>query len=479
MALLPVIALLVLCAALAILLLPMLTIVHWAWTDQYGAHSHGYLVLALACYFAWRILKAAPDGFHFKPALSAAIPLGAALAVALAARALYIGPIQTVLVPVIGWFAIAMCLGWLTALRLAWPFLFLYFGMPIGGPLIPVLQDVTTSVSTALIGLTQMPFYVDGSFVHLASGVFEIASGCSGLNYLIAALTIAAAQCTLHLSTAKARAKLMVAAAVAGLLANWVRVASLIAIGHYTEMRHYLIRVEHFWFGWALFLVLFAPVVVYGRHLAGREPEGNEEPKPLRALPSMRWFWIALSGTAAATLLAGAVFIKSLQPLPADLMTSMQTGATTVDAFASGWQPRAIGGQQSMSVMREPANIEMYRLNYENETADAYMGHPETSVTGDRWQLSERSVVDLDLAGRRLSIVEYRGTLQNSEYIIWELPAIGGRLVQSRARRIVATLAARISGRTDSQLWALQAACLGDCGRARRDLRSVLTAGIQ
>jgi exosortase len=446
MALLPVIALLVLCAALAILLLPMLTIVHWAWTDQYGAHSHGYLVLALACYFAWRILKATPDGFRFKPALSAAIPLGAALAMALATRALYIGPIQTVLVPVIGWFTIALCLGWLTALRLAWPFLFLYFGMPIGGPLIPVLQNVTTSVSTALIGLTQMPFYVDGSFVHLASGVFEIASGCSGLNYLIAALTIAAAQCTLHLSTAKARAKLMVAAAVAGLLANWVRVATLIA---------------------------------YGRHLAGREPEGNDEPKPLRALPSMRWFWIALSGMAAAALLAGAVFIKSLQPLPADLMTSMQSGAKTVDAFASGWQPHAVGGQEAMSVISEPADVEMYRLKYENETANAYMGHPESSITGDRWQLSERTIVDLDLAGRRLSIVEYRGTLQNSEYIIWELPAIGGRLVQSRARRIVATLAARISGRTDSQLWALQAACLGDCGRARRDLRSVLTAGIQ
>ena len=58
----PVVALAVMLAGIAAAFWPMLVVLHLTWIDKYGAHSHGYLVLALCIWFAvraWRKLVSA------------------------------------------------------------------------------------------------------------------------------------------------------------------------------------------------------------------------------------------------------------------------------------------------------------------------------------------------------------------------------------------------------------------------------------
>ncbi len=476
MALTPVIALLALFAGLAVMLQPLLTIVHGAWTNKFGANSHGYLVLALACYFGWKILRQSPDRTRFRPSLSAAIPLAAAVAAALAAHALFVGAIQSALVPIIIGLCIALCLGWLTALRLVWPLLFLYFAMPVWGPAHQPLQNLTTSIAARLLGLIHIPFYVEGNFVHLVSGTIEIAMGCSGLNYLVAALTLAAAQCTLQLSTAAARVKLVAAAALAGLCANWLRVTSLIAIGHFTEMRHYLIRVEHFWFGWAIFTASLAPVVLYGRWLADQEPVSESGLVPPPGLPPLQWLWAVPAVATAGLLVIGAVLTQSLQVVPADFTTALRHQLMPVTEFASGWRPHAGGGAQAQVMMANLGRLEIFQFKYPTQTGEANIGLQENSVTGEGWHITERSLINFKRAGRTIPVIEYRGVIHNEPRVIWEFPSVGGRMVQSKTQRVLAMLAARLESRADAECLALHAACLGDCETARNEMRAVLLA---
>jgi exosortase len=476
MARLPAIALLVVFAALAVLLWPVLVLLNGAWTDKFGAHSHGYVVLALAVYFGWRILKAS-SSLQFKPSLSAANPLGVAAASAMLAQLLLVGPVQTVLLPIIVGLAVALCLGWRAAFSVMWPLLFLYLAMPAWGPVNPILQKVTVEVSTAVLGLTHIPFYVEGNFVHLGSGTFQIADGCSGLNYLIAALTIAGTQCTLHLSTTAARVKLMLAATLAGLLANWARVTSLIVIGHVTDMQHYLIRVEHFWFGWVLFMLMLTPVVLYGRWLSGREPEAAPRSPTLAdwQLP-LRWITVAFAVGAGGLIAAGAIFIGSLDRAPLDQISVFSGKVTSSPRFESGWRPHFVNGGGAATLMGSVGEVEVFHLAYALQTREGYVGHPENSVTGEHWQEGNRALVELRFAGQPVRVVEHQGQFEDEQRIIWELPMVGGRMAESRARRIAAMLSERLAGKTDAQVWALNAACRGDCDGARAQLRSVLGA---
>ncbi len=42
---------------------------------------------------------------------------------------------------------------------------------------------------------------------------------------------------------------------VVAILANWVRVFSIVLAGHLTNMKHPLITKGHYWFGWGVFAV--------------------------------------------------------------------------------------------------------------------------------------------------------------------------------------------------------------------------------
>ena len=50
----------------------------------------------------------------------------------------------------------------------------------------------------------------------------------------------------------------LVVMAVLALLANWVRVYTVIERGYQTDMQTYLVSVSHYWFGWGVFAVALA-----------------------------------------------------------------------------------------------------------------------------------------------------------------------------------------------------------------------------
>jgi len=136
--------------------------------------------------------------------------------------------------------------------QLLFPFFYLYFAVPEGEFLVPYLQDWTALVLVSLLKLIGMPVFVEGRYVSIPSGSFTVAEACSGINYLIATLSVATMFAYLQFHSYWRRAIFMVAAVVVPLVANGMRAFGIVMISHLSD--YTLAKgVDHFIYGWGFF----------------------------------------------------------------------------------------------------------------------------------------------------------------------------------------------------------------------------------
>ena len=134
----------------------------------------------------------------------------------------------------------------------AFPFFYLYFAVPEGEFLVPYLQDWTAMVVVNLLQLTGIPVFLEGRYLTIPSGSFVVAEACSGVNYLIATLSVGAMFMYLQFRAGWRRLLFMVAAVVVPLLANGVRAYGIVMISHLSNYK-YAQGVDHFVYGWVFF----------------------------------------------------------------------------------------------------------------------------------------------------------------------------------------------------------------------------------
>ena len=454
----------ILLAAVVLGAWPMYQELNSAWMDQYGAMSHGYLVLAITLWFGVRAWRAPPPLPVSRPAWWVAPILVGLVLCSYVAEQLFFGGIRTALLPLQFVAAIATCLGFPAARRLAGPATFLYFGLPVWGPLNGVLQWLTVRVAQFLIHLVGVPAYVEGNYVQLPEGTFQIASGCSGLSFFIVALTLGTFACTLHVHQWRHRCKLMVAALLAGLIANWLRVSSVIVIGYLTDMQSYLIRVDHLLYGWVLFIVVMLPVFWLTRRYTDAEQarasaatSGNPGLAPVQGN-----VWPAVALCAAILLLP---------------MISLKTGtgpeqSSTSQSFPSGWQPKFVGARETLQEL--PNSVEVYRASYTPQSRAARISLPENTVTGHEWRAAGSSVIPVSLASGSLDVVEYRGFLRGRERLVWAWYDVAGIRASTKVGYRVAEIQGLLRGRHDASITAISSNCLGNCMKTRSSLQVAL-----
>ena len=166
--------------------------------------------------------------------------------------------------------------GWQLARRVAFAVLFLYFALPVWELISAPLQSLTAFVCLWLTRLVGIPVTMDAHVIYIPEGWFEIAGGCNGLHFLIVALAIAAVHGEVHRDDVRSRLWLLGIAAGLALVTNWLRVFIIIVAGHVTDMQHFLVRVDHYYFGW--FLFTFALLFYF--YLSSYVPRGGGATQP-------------------------------------------------------------------------------------------------------------------------------------------------------------------------------------------------------
>jgi exosortase len=132
---------------------------------------------------------------------------------------------------------------------------FFWFVTPVWGPINEFLQWSSVKAVNYIMSFTGIPTFVYEEYVEIPAGTFEIADGCSGLRYVIAALALVTFYSVMYLQRARS-VGLLVAFAVGGaMLTNWLRITALILIGQYSDMQAEIIS-DHNMFGWWLFIPL-------------------------------------------------------------------------------------------------------------------------------------------------------------------------------------------------------------------------------
>lgn len=449
------------------------------WRDDSNTttYTHGFLVAAVCL---WLLYRNGRELAHIRtaPSFTAWVLLIASVLVWLVAVRAGIQTIHQVLLPVLSWLAIWAALG----LRAAWVSSFglgyLYFAIPIWGHVNEALQYGTVLVVEWLLRLTGVTAYVEDTFVHIGSGVIEIAHGCSGLHYFIVGSAIATLYGEVHRDPLKLRLLQVAIGALLATATNWIRVYIIIVAGHLTHMQHYLVTESHYMFGWYVFAVA---MIVYFLIVRKIEPAESAAKPVVQAVPTLNGSSLALglalacSALALGPMLGGwagsarAVVPNQTKLLPSD--PDPWSGPLT--PTHSDWSPVFVGADvvAQGAYKRFDDTIDLYVAAYEYQTQKKELVGYRNSLVGDSAMrvLSRTSIAPRGAATEL--VVETRA---GQKYVLWYFYQVGS--LQTN-KDVVAQVWYGLSSLLDSPLSsvvAIRGTCRDTCESARSALQSFL-----
>lgn len=154
---------------------------------------------------------------------------------------------------------------------IVFPLCFLIFMIPL--PFLEEvgysLQSISVHSSTLLLGLLGLTVNTIGPEIHLGDMIFTIGLPCSGINTLIALLALAAVYAYLLTGPLYKRAILFAVALPIAILANMLRIASIILVANYYGS-DVAMGFFHSFSSLLFFLIAFLCLVLLGRLLRCR-----------------------------------------------------------------------------------------------------------------------------------------------------------------------------------------------------------------
>ncbi len=231
------------------------------WNDiRIGTYAHGYLVLAIS---AWLIFKN-------RHQLAKQQPCASFTGLGLVIFAMLLWLVATLtsveMVQAAALLLLIVGLVWvsfgITIMRmLLFPILFISFALPLWSPLSPILQNITADVVFWLARLFEIPATRQENLIIVPYGVLSIEEACSGLRYLLAALTLGTLYAYMNYHRPAARLLVVFISAAAAVLANIIRVFIVVYVAYTSDMQSDLVR-HHLMMGWYLFGAVIAVLLV-------------------------------------------------------------------------------------------------------------------------------------------------------------------------------------------------------------------------
>ncbi|MBI3772200.1 MAG: exosortase A [Gammaproteobacteria bacterium] len=216
--------------------------------------AHGFLILPISAWLIWR-LKHQLVRLSPQPTLLA-VPLIATVGFAwIIARFTDIAvgeQLTTVALFIVLMFAI---LGWQVTKAIVFPLGFLFLAVPMGEDLIPPMMNFTADFTVAMLKLTGIPVFREGTFFEIPSGRWSVVEGCSGVRYLIASITLGVLYAYLMYRSLHRRLIFVAVSVVVPVIANGLRAYMIVMIAHLSDMRLAL-GVDHLIYGWVFFGVV-------------------------------------------------------------------------------------------------------------------------------------------------------------------------------------------------------------------------------
>ncbi len=246
---------------LLILYLPTTLSIISIW-NRSGTYAHGYLILPIAIWLVWQkrhilaILSPCPE-----PKFLLILPiLSVFWYVSYSIGVLLIQQLTLVLmIPVV----VLALLGIQVAKQIGFPLFFLLLAVPMGEGLVPFLIDFTADFTVAMVQLTGIPIYREGTFFQLPTGNWSVVEACSGVRYLIASFTLGLLYAYLNYTSYLKRTVFILFSIFVPIIANGLRAFTIVMIGHFSNME-LATGVDHLLYGWVFFGIVIGAMFYIG-----------------------------------------------------------------------------------------------------------------------------------------------------------------------------------------------------------------------
>lgn len=389
------------------------------WVDS-PTFNHCFLILPISIFMMWSRrdgLSAIPHKPNF---LAALLILPAAFVWFLSFVS---GILEAQQFAVITIFQVMMLsvLGWPAYRKLIAPLLFLYFLIPSGAELVPMLQQVTAHFAVFLLKSIGIPVYSNGAVIDIPAGTFVVAEACAGLRFLVATVAFGVFYATEIYRSLRRRLIFIMLAVIVPIVANGLRVFGLIAaaewLGNATAA-----MADHLLYGWIFFSLVLVILIILGRSFSDRDDELPAQKAATPAPPQQPFqtFMAAAFCAIIATILP--VFTVAAPNAHGASMPSVAPRVSKPWHEVSDsviWSPVVTGPSRSFSgaysnghdtvfafVALYPSNVpnnlirsenrianeKYWKLNESNRTTLPIAGHPEsvslTTVSGGSRRLT-------------------------------------------------------------------------------------------
>lgn len=424
----PALALLLAALALVVLLfLPTAESIVAIW-QRSEAFAHGFLIVPISLWLVWekrdglRQLRPAPTPLP----LLLFLPLGAGWLLGALVSALVVEQFAFVGMLMVTIWAV---LGHRVAGYLAFPILFLLFGVPVGEGLIYPLMNFTADFTVGMLKLVGIPVYREGTFFTIPSGRWSVVEACSGLRYLIAAVTLGALYAYLTYTRWWKRVLFFLFSIGVPIIANGLRAFMIVMIGHLSDMT-LAVGVDHLIYGWVFFGIVITIMFMIGA--IWRDPPAPlplPASGPARAISRgerLRLFGVLLLAAGVWPLANLALADRDDAVAAVALHPPSPAGGWTLAAdgpHAWDWRPIVVGADGSLYQFFAPATPP-------ETPVGLYVGVYRTQRQGaELVSTANMMVSQLDKAWSDLAIVPHRVTLPDRELDVQQhsLISSGGR----------------------------------------------------
>lgn len=320
---------------------------------------------------------------------------------------------------------------------LAAPFLYLYFLVPSGAFLIPVLQAFTARFAVLGLHLLGVPVFSNGAVIEIPAGTFVVAEACAGLRFLVAAIAFGVFFAIQTYRSPARRIAFIGLSCVVPIVANGFRALGLIVAAEWIGSAESALA-DHILYGWIFFSAVLLILILIGNFFSDRRESGPVPERPVLPTVVPHAYFRAIM--AAVLCLAGAAMGPAVASrLETEKPTTLPDAGPPVSSpwrevgVSHEWHPRRINPSRSFAqtFVEGSDRIDRYVGLYGLRFGSSLVRSDNRDAGDARWSFeSERSGL-LSFRGHAIRVHITTWLNGPQKRIVWSYYVIGGLEVSS------------------------------------------------
>ncbi len=369
-------------------------------------------------------------------------------------------------------FGAIWCLwGWSMLLNLRYMLVAMALAMPLWQILQEPLRTLTTHVSYQFIQQLGVPVLLDNYMLTLPGGRFHVERACAGLSFVLTGTSLVFIFAAWQSLKFKALLRLLLLSTAIAILANWIRVITIVLVGNYTNMESELVE-DHRAFGWVLFAVVYCPFLWFYVRKLSAQPEMTVQDYEFTGTTSgnqgysvILLMFICMAILPVTHTVLSGIDGKPLMPAVEQVLDSEFSVKESRDA----WRPPLpeVGSERFLSL--DSGNVDLYL----NENLSFQASSDTIGAHTSLFDTEEWTVLDKKSANGIASVVVRGGNRQR--VIVYSFVVNGKRLPSVSGVR-KAMLSAYFSSRPNLLVVAIKQDLLlhEDTGNVELKLRDLM-----